>query len=215
MTGTFLRRTLAALALATLAAGCATTATTRLDASWKAPGASAKSFREVLIITVSPDEFVQRDFQQTMARELKARGINAVASGAYFTRYTAAERQRFDRTIAESRADAVLLARVMATDEKIVTTAGQLVNFNGVPYQQVTGIWNVAAATMDPTQYVPPNDYDKVTVHAEAAIFQRPGEKLLWTARARIDNAQDGDIRRTVDDFVRVIMNAGASEGMF
>src|SRR5512135_242213 len=105
-----LRRAFAALALATLTAGCATTAQTRLDASWKAPDASAKKFREVLIITVSPDEFVQQDFQQTMAAALKARGINAVPSGAYFTRYTAAERQRFDRTIAQSKADAILLA---------------------------------------------------------------------------------------------------------
>lgn len=209
------RRALAAFALAVLAAGCATTATTRLDASWKAPGASAKSFQKVYIITVSPDEFVQRDFQQTMARELKARGVNAVASGAYFTRYTAAERQRFDQTIAQSGADAILLARVMTTDEKITTTAGQLVNFNGVPYQQVTGVWNVAAATMDPTQYVPPMDYNNVTIHAEATLFARPGEKLLWTARARIDNAQDGDYRKTVGAFVDVIMSAGEKEGMF
>lgn len=215
MLATTLRRALAALALVALAGGCATSASTKLDASWKAPGASAKQFRKVLIVTVSPDEFVQQDVQQTLARDLKARGINAVASGAYFTRYTAAERQRFERTIKDTDADAILLARVMATDEKVVTTAGQLVNFNGLPYAQVSGVWNVAAATMDPTQYVPPNDYDKVTIHAEATIFEKKGEKLVWTARARIDNAQDGDYRRTVNDFVRVIMTAGESEGMF
>jgi hypothetical protein len=202
------------IALATLAA-CATTSTTRLDASWKAPAASAKGFREVLIITVSPDEFVQQDVQQAMVRALQARGVKAVASGAYFTRYTAAERQRFDQTIARSGADAILLVRVMAADSKVVTTAGQLVNFNGVPYQQVTGIWNVAAATMDPTQYVPPNDYQQVTIHAEASLFERKGERLLWTARTRIDNAQDGDYRKTAGDFVRLTVDAGVNDGMF
>jgi hypothetical protein len=203
-----------ALGLAVLG-GCATTATTRLDASWRDPAVTAKQFRKILIITVSADEFVQADVQKSLAAQLKARGVNAVASGAYFTRYTAQERQRFDRVIAASDADAVLLARVLSTDSQSRSTSGLIIGMGGQPVGQVSGIGNVAMATFDPAHYVPPSDYTKVTVNAEATIFERKQEKVVWTARVRIDNAQDGDIRKTVAQYVAVLMDAGVKEGMF
>jgi hypothetical protein len=209
------RAALTALAAAVVLAACATTASTSLDASWKAPGATAKTFRKVAIITVSDDEFVQQDVQKALAAQLKARGVNAVASGYYFTRYTEKERERFQRSVRATDADAILLARVIQTDSKMVTTAGMLVGMNGVPYASVVGVGNVAAATFAPGNYVPPSDYDKVTIHAEASLFETKGEKLMWTARAKIQNAEQGDYRKTVDQFVKVVVNAGISEGMF
>jgi hypothetical protein len=215
LNATFVRAALAATALCIAAAGCATTARTSLDASWKAPAASAKSFRRIAIVTVSRDEFAQQEAQKQLAAELKARGINAVPSGAYFTRYTAAERERFERTVRGFDADAVLLVRVMSFDSKTTTTPGALVGMGGTPYASLTGVGNVAAATFDPTHYVPPGDNTRVTVHAEASIFEKQGEKLVWVARARIDDADEGDYRKTVAGFVRTIVDAGVKEGMF
>jgi hypothetical protein len=212
---THFRAALAALALAGLVAGCATTARTTLDASWKAPQATAKSFRKVLIVTVSSDEFVQAEAQKQLAAELKARGINAVPSGAYFTRYTAAERERFERTVRASDADALLLARVTGTDSKTTVVPGALVGMSGTPYQQLTGIGNLAAATFDPSHYIPPSDSTEVTVHAEASMIEKKGERLVWVARVRIDDADQGDYRKTVTGFVRTIVDAGIKEGMF
>ena len=214
MKSSLVRTLVLALALAILV-GCATTATTTLDAQWRDPAVTAKQFRKVLIITVSSDEWVQQEVQKTLAAELKARGVNAVASGAYFTRYTGKERERFDRVIAGSDADSVLLARVLSTDSQARSTGGLIIGMGGQPVAQVTGIGNVAAATFDPTHYVAPSDYNKVTVHAEATMFERKQEKVVWTARARIDNAQDGDIRKTVADYVRVLIDAGVKDGMF
>jgi hypothetical protein len=210
-----IRAALAATVLGIAVAGCATTARTTLDASWKAPAASAKSFRKITIVTVSADEFVQADVQKQLSAELKARGINAVPSGAYFTRYTAAERERFERTVRGSDADALLLARVTSTDSRTTTVPGALVGMSGTPYQQLTGVGNLAAATFDPSHYIPPSDSTQVTVHAEASILEKKGEKLVWVARARIDNADEGDYRKTVAGFVRTIIDAGIKEGMF
>jgi hypothetical protein len=214
MSRSLVRAIVLALGLAVLG-GCAATATTRLDASWRDPAVTAKQFRKVLIVTVSPDEWVQADVQKSLAAQLQARGVNAVASGAYFTRYTAQERQRFERVIAASDADAVLLARVISTDEQSRSTSGMIIGMGGQPVAAVSGIGNVAAATFDPSHYVAPSDYTKVTVHAETTLFERKQEKVVWTARARIDNAEDGDIRKTVAQFVSVLMDAGVKDGMF
>ncbi|HEX6689760.1 MAG TPA: hypothetical protein VF110_01275, partial [Burkholderiales bacterium] len=106
----------ALLGAAALLAGCASSPKTTLDITWAAPQLPpAKSYKKLLIITVASSEFVQEAFQNQMAAELKKRGVNAEASRLYFTRYTAAEEARFKRSIAESDADHIMLARVTTT----------------------------------------------------------------------------------------------------
>ena len=103
----------ALLGAAALLAGCASNPETTLEVTWAAPQLPpAKSFKKLLIITVASSEFVQEAFQNQMAAELKKQGINAVASRRYFTRYTDAERERFKKSVDDSDADFILLARV-------------------------------------------------------------------------------------------------------
>src|SRR5262249_5980605 len=145
-------------------------------------------FKKLLIITVAPDEFVQIAFQDQMAAQLKERGMNAVASHRYFTRYTTAERARFQQSIEESGADAVLLARVTRSDEGTTHAADSVIGANGVPYGDATGIYGAYARYFYPG--AAGGDYSVTTVTAEASIFMEKGEKLIWSARTRTTNAQ-------------------------
>jgi hypothetical protein len=120
---------------------------------------------------------------------LKERGVNAVASHRYFTRYTAAEKARFKQSIDESDADAVLLARVTNTDEGVTHSADSVIGTSGVPYSNATGIYVVYAGYYTPG-YVQGGDYTVKTVTAEASIFAEKGEKLIWSARTKTTNAQ-------------------------
>jgi len=173
---------------AALLAGCSTAPVTSLEVSWVAPQLPQAPFNKLLIITVASDEFVQIAFQDQMAAQLKERGVNAVASHRYFTRYTAAERARFKQSIDDSDADAVLLARVTNSDEGVVHSADAVIGTNGVPY--ATGIYGVYAGYAYPG-YVQSGDYTVKTVTAEASIFTEKGEKLIWSARTRTTNAQN------------------------
>ena len=179
------------LLVAAMAAGCSTAPVTSLEVSWVAPQLPQAPFKKLLIITVASDEFVQIAFQDQMAAELKARGVNAVASRRYFTRYTAAERARFKQSIDESDADSVLLARVTNTDERVQQSPGTIVGANGIPYADATGIYGAYARYASPGSYVPGGDYTVKTVTAEASIFAEKGEKLIWSARTRTTNAQN------------------------
>lgn len=173
---------------AALLAGCATTPVTSLEISWVAPQLPQPLFKKLLIITVASDEFVQIAFQDQMAAQLKERGVNAVASHRYFTRYTAAERERFRQSIADSDADAVLLARVTLTDASTQHGADSVVGANGVPYADATVIYGAFGRYYYPG--APGGDYAVKTVTAEASIFAEKGEKLIWSARTRTTNAQ-------------------------
>src|SRR5882724_12260469 len=126
-----------------LMAGCITNPVTSLELSWVTPQLPQPPFKKLLIITVASDEFVQIAFQDQMAAQLKERGVNAVASHRYFTRYTAAEKARFKQSIDESDADFVLLARVTNSDEGVTHSADAVIGTNGVPY--ATGIYGVYA----------------------------------------------------------------------
>ena len=185
------RSTLSAalLGAAALGAGCSTAPVTSLEVSWVTPQLPQAPFKKLLIITVASDEFVQIAFQDQMAAQLKERGVNAVASHRYFTRYTAAERERFRQSIADSDADAVLLARVTLTDASTQHSADSVVGTNGVPYADATVIYGAYGRYYYPGAVG--GDYAVKTVTAEASIFLEKGEKLIWSARTKTTNAQN------------------------
>jgi hypothetical protein len=174
------------LLAAALVAGCSTAPVTSLEVSWVAPQLPTVPFRKLLIITVASDEFVQIAFQDQMAAQLKERGVNAVASRRYFTRYTDAERARFRQSIEESDADFVLLARVTFTDAGTQHSADTVIGPNGVPY--ATGIYGVYGLYYAGSVG---GDYAVKNVTAEASIFAEKGEKLIWSARTKTTNAQN------------------------
>jgi hypothetical protein len=176
------------LGCAALVAGCATTPATSLQVSWVTPQLPQAPFRKLLIITVAPDEFVQIAFQDQMAAQLKERGVNAVASHRYFTRYTADEKARFRQSIEESDADAVLLARVTLTDVGATHSADSVLGANGMPYVDSMGVYGAYARYFYPGAVG--GDYQVTTVTAEASIFMEKGEKLIWSARTLTTNAQ-------------------------
>jgi hypothetical protein len=157
---------------------------------------------------VAPSEFVQEAFQNQIAAELKKQGVNAVASRRYFTRYTDAERDRFARSIAESDADHVLLARVTTTSSKAYEDRGTIIGPGGVPYGDASGVQGAYARAFYPGAVVSGADASVKTVTSEASIFAAKGEKLIWSARVRTTNAQTTTGADYAPQYVGVILEA-------
>jgi hypothetical protein len=199
----------ALLGAAALLTGCASRPETTLDVTWAAPQLPpAKSFKKLLIITVAPSEFVQEAFQNQIAAELKKQGVNAVASRRYFTRYTDAERERFARSIAESDADHVLLARVTTTDTKTYEDRGTIIGPHGVAYGDASGVQGAYARAFYPGAVVSGGDGSVKTVNSEASIFAVKGEELIWSARIRTTNAQTTTGADYAPQYVGVVLEA-------
>ena len=198
----------ALLGAAALMAGCSTKPVTTLEASWMAPELSKAQFKKLLIITVASNEFVQIAVQDQMAAQLKARGVNAVASRRYFTRYTDAERARFKKSIDDSDADFVLLARVTTTSDTAMENRGSVMGANGQPYSDASGIYGAYARYVYPSSYVVGADASMKTVTAEASIFEMKGEKLVWSARTRTTNAHSTTGADFAPQYIEVILDA-------
>ena len=194
---------------AALVAGCASGASTTLDVTWAAPQVPpAKSFKKLLIISVAANEFVQEAFQKQLAADLQKRGVNAVASQRYFARYTDAERARFKQSIDSSDADYILLARVTFSDSKTFEDRGTIMGLGGTPMSDVDNIYGAFARYVDPSSYAAGADASVKTVHSETSIFANKGEKLIWSARVRTDNAGSTTGAKYAPQYVGVILDA-------
>ena len=187
------------LGAAALLAGCATRPVTTLEMSWVSPQLPQAPFKKLLIITVAGEELVQIAFQDQMAAALKARGVNAVASRRYFSRYTEAEKARFRKSIEESDADYVLLARVTRSEretrEDNVMTIGD-----------ATGLYTAYDRYISVARSG--GDYSNKTVTAETSIFAVSGEKMIWSARTRTENANVTTGENFAPHFIAVILDA-------
>lgn len=196
----------ALLGAAALLAGCATTPITTLEMSWVSPQLPQSPFKKLLIITVSGEEMVQIAFQDQMAAALQKRGVNAVASKRYFTRYTEGEKARFKQSIDESGADFVLLARATRVSQN--TREDQRMTFG-----DATGLYT--AYDRYASVALSQGDYSVKTINAEASVFAVQGEKMIWSARTRTVNANVTTGEHFAALYVPVILDAMEKDKLF
>src|SRR4051812_3330759 len=196
------------LGAAALIAGCTTVPETKVEVTWVSPQLPQTPFTKLLIITVANSEFVQVAFQDQMAAQLKARGVNAVASHRYFTHYTDAEKARFKQSIDESDADSVMLARVTNTAEASSQDRGTIIGPAGVPFAGATGVNGAFGLYVYPASYGGRPDGSMRTVTAETSIFTLKGEKLVWSARTRSTNVNATTGEHFAPQFIEVILDA-------
>jgi hypothetical protein len=203
----------AALAALVLA-GCMT-ARTSLDASWIDPQYRHAKFKKVLVLSVASDEFAQQYFQEDIAAAMRARGMNAAASEKFFTHRSPSEQARFMRAVESSGADAVLLGRVIGVDQKTGTIPGMLTGPAGTPVEETIGLSNAIAATFAPTMYVRPSDYTLTTVLVETILYDLKTRRAVWTGRTQTANADQGDLKPAMAQFVDVVVRAMERDGLF
>jgi hypothetical protein len=195
-----------------LGAACAKVARSSLEEHWMDRDQVGRQLGRVAIITIAEDEFAQQKFQEEMAKRLRARGIDAVATGRYFTHRSRAEEARFRRAVSDSKANTVLLARVVRADEKTISTVGIVTGPGGAPLAQGVGMYGLFAQTFAPANYVLPDYYTQVNVYTDTWLFDAKSEKPLWSARVKTVNADQGDLTPLVDRFVNVVVQQMAAD---
>jgi hypothetical protein len=118
------------------------------------------------------------------------------------------------RAVDSSDADAVLLARVIGVDRR-PGRSGNADWPSGAPVAEMTGIGNAVAATFAPTMYVRPSDYTLTTVIVETVLFELKGRRAVWSARTNTANADQGDLKPAIAQFVSVLVGAMERDGLF
>lgn len=209
----FLRAAFAA-ALVLLLSACALRDKSTLDASWAAAGRGGTTLGKVAIITVADSEFVQADVQQKLAKGLRERGVDAVATGRYFTRYTDEERERFRASVQASGADTILLARVTSRETRVREVPDTIMGPANVPVNTSLDVYGAFVVYGGLGRPLPQADFAPTTITSEASLYEGPARKLSWTAKIRTRNAGTGDRAVALDEYVGVLLGAMEKDGV-
>lgn len=202
-------RRLAASLLAVAAAGCVSMPRTSLEANWANPQFAGMRFTKVVIVTVSDLEFGQRIFQDELARRLQAEGVNAVPSHRFFSSSGQRQREELRRIIADAGADGVLFARAVSTEtvrQQQASIAG------GVPLAATAGLYNFWAGSGFGVAGIgvvaAPSAVTGADTTTDVFLFAVRGEKLVWSARTRTTDSDQGNLTPLVSGIVATVVEA-------
>ena len=70
------------------------------------------------------------------------------------------------------------------------------------------------AATFAPTLYVRPSDYTLTTVIVETVLYEAKSKQAVWSAQTSTKNAQSGDLKPAIAQFVSVLIGAMDRDGL-
>lgn len=201
------RGMLAVLAGVLYLAGCSSTS---LVGSWTDPQFQGPPIRKILVMGVSEEGRTRRIFEDEFARQLKARGIEAVPSYTLIPQNGKVPEETVTDAVRKSGAEAILMTRVVeATTETAVmpgytrTTVTPALGhrsslgFHPNFYGHYSSVW---------TTYRPPTVTEFRVWTLETDLWSVSREQQIWSGVTR--STEGSNINRDIDDLVRVITDA-------
>lgn len=186
---------LAAFLLIFLLTGCAST---ELTNSWRDPDYTGH-LRSLVVVGVSKQASIRRVFEDAFAKQLRARGIRAVASYTLIPQDGPIEEQRLRAAVESADTDGVIITRLVNIRSRItyVYPGPPLAPFYG-PYYY--GYYSSAWAAY----YEPPvaQQYDVVT--SETTVFARDRAQPVWSGTT--ETFAPGDLAKETAEFAKVVI---------
>jgi hypothetical protein len=186
-----------------LAAACASTS---IVSSWVSPDAAASRPKKMLVVGVSNSDTTRRIFEDEFVKQLKAKGLDAIASYSQLTQDRKPTQEDVVAAIRKSGADTVLVTQIKGTETHTdVSYSYQPMMVTGGYYGFYSGAWSSAYAPT-PTVY----QYD--VVNAETRIWNTGNDKLLFSALTRTFDPSAP--QREIPPFVAVLVEQMAKGGL-
>jgi hypothetical protein len=144
-------------------------ATTVLTSVWKDSAYQGGPLKKILIIGVFREQNMKRYFEDEFARELKAKGVDAVPSYSVFPEEDVLNKEIIVEKIRELKMDSVLVTRVVDVRD----ASGYETYPTNVSPGNFYDYYVMCCQTTVTTGYV---------VMLETKIFEEKYDKLLWSA---------------------------------
>jgi hypothetical protein len=174
-----IRLTIGTLVLALIACAESTTFTS----TWKAPDAASVTpvGKTIAAVFVTRDEAQRRAAEDTLARDLTARGAHAIPSYTMLPNDRHANAEAARARFKEAGADGVVVMRVVGKDQRVTYTPGTAfpTYYNGFgPY------WGYGWQTA----YSPGYLETDTLISVETLVYSLRQDKLLWGGTSRTIN---------------------------
>jgi hypothetical protein len=174
---TSIRRLLSCIAAAALAlvAGCASTT---LQSAWADPTYTGPAFTRILVVGVTGSMTNRRVFDDLFAQSLNAAGVDGLPGYQFIPDAASANEQVFNEGVANSKADGLLLVRLLGVDTKTQVNTTMMPVMG--PYGGYAG-WG-------PAWYAVPSVSQYQVANVEATLFETKTHRPVWSANTQTLN---------------------------
>jgi hypothetical protein len=185
---------LAALALS----ACATTTTTPpIVTEWRNPAYASGPFKRILVGGPSGNISVRRNFEDEFVTQLRAVGVDALASYRYIPEDQGIEENNLKQAAQKARVDAVLFARSVQVEQK--TKVGPSIPFSvGVFGSNVGAAWSGPAGSASVSRY---KEYT-----SETTLFDLAKNELVWSGT--IKTTEPENVQTAIKSYVEAVIRA-------
>jgi hypothetical protein len=198
------KRCLAILSAAFLTlAGCATSRLVKQESN---PDYVGKPFKSVMVVAVTSDELVRRNFEDRIVALLGKRGVKGIPAYDVVGTRGRVEEAQLRQAIAGSSVEGVLLTRVIRVDRSTGTVPGSTVAVGvgwGGFYGYYAGAWQTVNV---PAQQVS----GPLWTLSETRLFDAKNGMLAWTGM--VDTKENEQLDAALTQYINLIFDAMVSD---
>lgn len=191
-----MNRLLPATLAATVVAVALLSAAPKFTSVWKSPDAAAVSFagKKVAALVIAQDDSLRVAGEESLVRELTARGLQSVATYRIAPKEELQSADRAKGWFEKANVEGVVAMRPVSKDKRTTYNPGTWVN----PYYSTFwGYYGYGWGSM----YIPGSVEQDTIVVVETTIYSVPRNQLLWAAVSETKNPKD--LRQFIDDLVK------------
>ena len=177
-------------------AGCAAT---ELVNQWSNPAYTAPGFKRVMVIAVTKQASIRRNFEDEFVAQLKAAGVDAVPSYQYIQDEGQAEEGRLNEAVLKAGADAAIITRLVRREQKTDITPGF---YQPAPTFGFYGWYSSGWVGY----YEPPRVYQYEVYTSETSLYDVRKNQVVWTGTAQ--TTAPGDINKEIRDYAEIMIQA-------
>ena len=182
--------------------GCSTAAP--VISEWRNPAPVSGSLQRFLIGGPSGDTSVRRNFEDEFVAQMKAAGVDALASYRYMPENQRITEDDLKQAAQKAGADGLLLMRPVKVEEKVnYPTVGPELSF-GIFGSNAAAGWSGFPGGSGPYRY---NEYT-----AETALYAVGGNELVWTGT--IKSTDPPNLQTATKSYVQTVMKALAAQNL-
>jgi hypothetical protein len=199
-----LNRTILTIVIVLLAVPSATAKSSKLIMSWKNPNYAARKFHRVLALGLSDKTGVRANFEDALAEQLAAAGVEAIPGNSILLR---PEGTQFDleylkTQIRENQIDAVVVSRLMKVENTVTYIPGSAYVAPFPYYNSFYGYYG----TVYPVVYSP--DYlreeKKVRIETNLYVISSQEGELVWTGVT--DTFNPSNVQKAINGLVKLVV---------
>jgi hypothetical protein len=191
-------RSIAQAVLPSMVLLLAACASTTLSNSWVNPEYKGPPLKKVMVVGVSSQPALRRTFEDEIVKELKAVGVEAVASYNYIPDDGKAEEARVSAAVKDAGVQGVLITRFVRVDVNTQVTSAYPPMWGMGYYGGYAGAWG--------GYYDPPMATQTDTLVLETSLYGVDQSHLLWSGTTQ--TFAPSNLKQEMPGFAKVVIGA-------